>query len=63
MNISLQEAASQIKFQHENEIAILSETENSRIYYTNIVRKEKDITKLKSIFKSFIKESILYSVI
>lgn len=63
MNIPLQEAARQIKFQHENEISVLSETENSRIHYTNIVRKEKDITKLKSILQSFIKESVIYSVI
>jgi hypothetical protein len=63
MDISLQEAAKQIMFQHENECAMLSGTENLRIRYTNIVRNETDITKLQSILENFNKEHILYSVI
>lgn len=63
MNITLQEAAKQIIFQHENECAMLSGTENLRIRYTNIVRNETDITKLQSILENFNKEHVVYSVI
>jgi len=63
MDITLQDAARQIIFQHENECAMLSGTENMRIRYTNIIRNETDITKLQYILENFNKEHVVYSVI
>jgi hypothetical protein len=59
-NISLQESAKLIILQHNIQSGMLSESENLRLEFTEIVRKEQDITKLKNIFIDFEKVSGKY---
>ena len=47
-NISLQQAAKQIKFSYENLSAVISEVEFLRLKYKNLIVEETDIRKLKS---------------
>jgi hypothetical protein len=59
--ISLQQAAKEIELQYEITKGFLSESENLRIRYTNIVRKETDIGNLQNIFRDFYDESFKYA--
>lgn len=61
VGISLQESAQQIKLQYEFQKHYLAESENLRIKYTNIVRKEKDIKNLREILNSFYTDAHGYS--
>lgn len=63
LNISLQESAKQIVIQYESQNGFMLETENMRIRYTNIVRKENDISKLNSIHQEFLKENDILGLI
>lgn len=63
MDITLQESAKLIVLQYESENGFLLETENMRIRYTNIIRKENDISKLNSIKKAFLKENDILGII
>jgi hypothetical protein len=53
MNISLQEAAKQIKLQHEIKHTYLAENESLRIKYTEMIVNEKDIKNLHNIYDAF----------
>lgn len=52
-DISLQEAAKRIILQYDMWAGTLSENESLRVEYTNLIRKEKDITRLKKIFNDY----------
>jgi hypothetical protein len=60
-NISLQQAANEIELQYQIKSGFLSESENIRIKYTNLVRKETDICNLQGIFQDFHDESYKYA--
>ena len=60
-NLSLQEAAKKIMFQHDIMASRLAETENMRLRYAYMVRDETDIKNLKQILNSFITEKTHYS--
>ena len=49
--------------QYESQNGFMLETENMRIRYTNIVRKENDISKLNSIHQEFLKENDILGLI
>lgn len=51
--ISLQEAARTIMLQHEIQSGMLAENEAIRVKFTNLIRKEKDISKLKNIYRDY----------
>ena len=61
IGVSMQESAKQIKIQHELQNCYLADSENLRIKYTNIIRKEKEIENLKNILTSFYTDSHGYS--
>jgi hypothetical protein len=63
MKITLQESAKQIMIQNESENGFLVETENMRIRYTNIIRKETNIENLNLIHQDFLKENEIYCAI
>jgi hypothetical protein len=60
-DISLQQAANEIELQYQIKSGFLSESENIRIKYTNLVRKENDISNIKGIFQEFHNESYRYA--
>lgn len=60
-DISLQQAAKEIQLQYQIQKGFLSESENIRIRYTNLIRKENDIKNFQSIFQDFHDESYKYS--
>jgi hypothetical protein len=61
MGILIQESAKQIITQYELQSCVLADSENLRIKYTNIIRKEKNIENLKEILNSFYTEGHGYS--
>ena len=60
-DLTLQESAKRIMFQHDTMASRLAETENFRLKYSYIVRDNNDITQLKSILNAFMTESTQYS--
>ena len=60
-NLSIEEAAKEVLLNYEIESGFLAESENLRMKYTDIVRKEKDIKNLKTILKNFEVENYLLS--
>jgi hypothetical protein len=61
VNISMQESAKQILMQYELQSCYLADSENLRIKYTNIIRKENQIENLKNILTSFYTDAHGYS--
>ena len=61
VNISLKESARLIMLQHEDATAFLAESENLRIRFTNIIRKETNLQKLAGILEDFNTENVNYS--
>ena len=59
-DISLTQAAKEVVLQYQIQSGFLSESENIRIKYTNIVRKETDITNLIPILKDFQTQSYMF---
>ena len=47
--------------QHEDATAFLAESENLRIRFTNIIRKETNLQKLAGILEDFNTENVNYS--
>ena len=60
-NMSLQEAAKRILFQHDSEASRLAENENLRLRYSYMVRDETQLENLKLILNSFMTENTKYS--
>jgi hypothetical protein len=54
MNLSLQESAKAIILQFDSVSGAMSESENIRLKYKNLVINEKDIANLKHIYKDFL---------
>lgn len=59
-DIDLQEAAMTVVLKYESESAFLAESENLRIRYTDMIRKETDIKNLKTILRDFYTEHYFY---
>jgi cell fate (sporulation/competence/biofilm development) regulator YmcA (YheA/YmcA/DUF963 family) len=59
--VSLTQAAKEVVLQYQIQSGFLSETENIRIKYTNIIRKETDIVNLIPILEDFQTESYRFS--
>ena len=59
--VSLEQAAKEIQLQYQVDKGFLSESENIRIRYTNLIRKETDIKNLQGLFQDFHDESYKYS--
>jgi hypothetical protein len=60
-DITLTQAAKEVVLQHQVQSGFLAETENIRIKYTNIIRKETDIANLIPILEDFQTESYRFS--
>lgn len=60
-NITLQQAAREVMLQNEIERGFLAESEQLRMKYTDIIRKETDIKNLKKIYVDFDTENVKMS--
>lgn len=59
-NTTVHEAANIIVLQYDMESSFLAESENIRIKYTDIIREETDIKRLKEIVQDFYTEHYFY---
>ena len=61
--LTLQQSANAIKIQHEIQSGFLSESENIRLKYKDLIANETDISKLKMHFDDFMIENDMYGAL